>query len=103
MLLALNKDKNLTIAVLMTIVIFMADLFSPLWYQIRVLYIIPLFFMYQSAKRPCVFSVVITLLVATRLSLSLSDSTPLMHDTVTRITGIFGRRGVSVLLMRFRA
>ncbi len=32
--------------------------------------------MYQSAKRSCVFSVVITLFVATRLSLSLSDSTP---------------------------
>ncbi len=87
---------------LTTIVIFIADIFSPLWYQTWVLYLIPLFFMYQSAKRPAVLSAIITVLVLARLFIFPSDSTPLLHAAANRITGIFGGWGVSFLLMQFK-
>jgi PAS domain S-box-containing protein/putative nucleotidyltransferase with HDIG domain len=102
MSLNLYKDKTIFIAVLMTIVIFIADIFSPLWYQTWVLYLIPLFFIYQSAKRPAVLSAIITVLVVARLFIFPSDSTPLLHAAANRITGIFGGWGVSFLLMRFK-
>ena len=102
MSLSLFKERSVIIAVLMTIVIFMVDLLSPLWYQTWVLYLVPLFFMYQSAKRPYVLSVIITLLVAARLFLSPSDSELLIQSAANRMTGIFGGWGVSVLLMQFK-
>ncbi|MGO9015359.1 MAG: sensor histidine kinase [Dissulfurispiraceae bacterium] len=98
------KEKNIIIGVLMTAVIFMIDLQSPLWYDAWVLYLIPLFFMYQSARRPYLYSVIVTLLTAAGLFFphAYSDSTPLMHSAVNRITGICGGWGVSVLLMRLK-
>ena len=96
------KNNTIFIAVLTTIVIFIADIFSPLWYQTWVLYLIPLFFMYRSAKRPAVLSTIITVLVAARLLIFPSDSTPLLHAAANRITGIFGGWGVSLLLMQFK-
>ncbi len=50
--LSLFREKDVTIAVLMTIAIFIVDLIAPLWYDVWVLYLVPLFFMYRSAKRP---------------------------------------------------
>ena len=38
MSLSLFKEKNITVAVFMTIVIFMVDLFTPLWYDVWVLF-----------------------------------------------------------------
>ena len=102
MLLSLYRDKTILLAVLTTIVIFIADIFSPLWYQTWVLYLIPLFFMYQAAKRPAVLSAIITVLVVARLFIFPSDSTPLLHAAANRITGIFGGWGVSFLLMQFK-
>lgn len=102
MSLSLVKDKNLIAAALITIAIFMGDLLLPLWYDIWVLYLIPLFFMFRSARRPYAFSVIITLLIAGRLFLNLSDNTPFMHAVANRVTGIMGGWGVSVLLMQFR-
>jgi len=86
----------------MTTAIFMVDLLAPLWYDVWVLYLIPLFFMYQSAKRPYVYSAIVTLLIAVGLFLSPSDIPPFMHAAANRITGIFGGWGVSVLLMRLK-
>lgn len=83
-------DKNIITAVLMTFVIFAVDLFSPFWYEAWPLYLIPLFFMYRSAKRPYVFSVIITLLVASPLFLFPMDSGLLMQSAANLITGIFG-------------
>ena len=102
MSLRLFKEKNVTIAVLITTAIFMVDLLAPLWYDVWVLYLIPLVFMYQSAKRPYVYSAIVTLLIAAGLFLSSSDSIPLMHSVANRITGIFGGWGVSVLLLRLK-
>jgi diguanylate cyclase (GGDEF)-like protein/PAS domain S-box-containing protein len=102
MSLSLFKEKDVTIAVLMTTAIFMADLLTPLWYDVWVFYLVPLFFMYRSARRPYLFSAVVTLLIVTGLFLSHSDSTPLMHSAVNRITGILGGWGVSLLLMRLK-
>ena len=102
MLLSLYRDKTILLAVLTTIVIFIADIFSPLWYQTWVLYLIPLFFMYKSAKRPAVLSAIITVLVVARLFIFPSDSTPVLHAAANRITGIFGGWGVSFLLMQFK-
>src|SRR6202142_3588931 len=96
------KNNTIFIAVLTTIVIFIADIFSPLWYQTWVLYLIPLFFMYRSAKRPAVLSTIITVLVVARLLIFPSDGTPLLHAAANRITGIFGGWGVSLLLMQFK-
>ena len=96
------REKDVTIAVLMTAAIFMVDLLTPLWYDIWVLYLVPLFFMYRSAKRPSLYSAVVTLLIVTGLFLFHSDSTSFMHSLVNRITGIFGGWGVSVLLMRLK-
>jgi PAS domain S-box-containing protein len=102
MSLSLNKDQSTIIAVLITIVIFIIDFFSPLWYEAWLLYLIPLFFMYQSAKRPYLLSVIIMMLTAARLLVSSSDSALLMHAAANRITGICGGWGVSVLLMQFK-
>ena len=102
MSLSLFKEKNIIIGVLMTTAIFMIDLYSPLWYDAWVLYLIPLFFMYQSARQPYVFSVIVTLLTAAGLFIPHSDGTPLMHSAANRITGIFGGWGVSLLLMRLK-
>jgi PAS domain S-box-containing protein len=65
-----------------------------------VLYLIPLFLVYETAKRPCVYSVIVTLLIAAGWFLSSPDGTSLMHSAANRITGIFGGWGVSVLLMQ---
>jgi diguanylate cyclase (GGDEF)-like protein/PAS domain S-box-containing protein len=100
--LSLLKERNMLIAVLMTAAIFVVDLLAPLWYDVWVLYLIPLFFMYQSAQRPYVYSAIVTLLIAAGLFLPPSDSTSLMHALANRITGIFGGWGVSVLLMQLK-
>lgn len=102
MSLSLFREKNITIAVLMTTAIFMVDLFAPLWYDVWVLYLIPLFFMYQSAKRPYVYSAIVTLLIAAGLLVSPSDSTSLMHASANRVTGISGGWAVSFLLMQLK-
>jgi len=102
MSLSLSKEKNIIIGVLIATAIFMADLNSPLWYDVWVLYLIPLFFIFQSAKRPYVYSAIVTLLTLAGLFLHHADNTPLMHSAVNRITGIFGGWGVSVLLMRLK-
>ena len=99
---SLSKDKSLIIAVLTTTAIFTVDLFLPLWCEIWVLYLIPLFFMYRSAKRPYAFSVIITLLIAVRLFANFSDNAAFMHAVVNRTTGALGGWGASVLLMQFR-
>ncbi|HYA14058.1 MAG TPA: diguanylate cyclase [Syntrophales bacterium] len=103
MSLRLLKEKKLSIAVLMTAAICMADLFTPLWFDVWVLYLIPLFFMFQSAKRPYFYSVIVTVLVAAGLFLSPGDNTPFMHAAINRLTGICGGWGVSFLLMRLRS
>ena len=102
MSLSLFKEKNIILAVLMTFAIFMVDLYSPLWYDAWVLYLVPMFFMYQSAERPFVYSVIVTLLTLAGLFLPHADSSHLMHSAVNRITGICGGWGVSVLLMRLK-
>jgi diguanylate cyclase (GGDEF)-like protein/PAS domain S-box-containing protein len=82
--------------------IFVVDLLAPLWYDVWVLYLIPLVFMYRSARRPYVFSAIITLLIAAGLLLSGPDSEAFMRSAINRITGICGGWGVSVLLMQLR-
>ncbi len=49
---SLFKGNDVTIGVLMTTAIFTVDVLTPSWYDVWVLYLIPLFFMYRSAKRP---------------------------------------------------
>jgi len=102
MLSGLFKEKDVTIAVLLTIAIFLVDILTPPWYDVWVLYLVPLFFMYRSAGRPYVFSVVITLLTIAGIVLSYSDGTSLSHAAADRVTGIVGGWGVSVLLSRLR-
>ncbi len=102
MSLSLFKEKNIIIAVLMTIAIFMIDIHTPLWYDAWLLYLVPLFFMYQTAERPYLYSVIVSLLTAAGLFFPHPYSTPLMHSAVNRITGILGGWGVSVLLMRLK-
>jgi diguanylate cyclase (GGDEF)-like protein/PAS domain S-box-containing protein len=94
------KEKNIIIVLLTTTVICIIDLLAPLWYDVWVLYLIPLHFMFQSAKRPYIYSAIVTLLIAVALFFPHSDRTLLMHAAVNRITGIFGGWGVSVLLMQ---
>ncbi len=102
MLLSLSKKrKDVAIALLMSAAIFMVDLLTPLWYDAWVLYLVPLFFMFRSVKRPYTYSLVVTLLIVTGLFLH-PNSTILMQSAVNRITGIFGGWGVSVLLMRLK-
>jgi diguanylate cyclase (GGDEF)-like protein/PAS domain S-box-containing protein len=101
MSLNLLKEKDVTIALLTTIAIFMVDLLAPSWYDAWVLYLVPLFFMYRSARLSYAYSVVVTLLIVTGLFLH-PDSTSSMHSAINRITGIFGGWGVSVLLMRLK-
>ncbi len=86
----------------MTIVICTIDLLTPLWYDVWVLYLLPLFFVFQSAKRPYVYSVIVTLLIAAGMFIPYSDSIPLLHAAANRITGIFGVWGVSILLMQLK-
>lgn len=87
---------------LMTAVICAFDLLTPLWYEAWVLYLIPLFLIFQAAKRPYVYSGIITLLIAVDLVLPHSGSRPLMHAAANRITGILGGWGVSILLMQLK-
>jgi PAS domain S-box-containing protein len=96
------KEKKTIVAVLLTLVICMVDFLSPLWYDVWVLYLLPLFLMYQTAKRPYAYSVIVTLLVAAGLFVPHADGVQLMHAAANRITGIFGGWGVSVLLMKLR-
>jgi C4-dicarboxylate-specific signal transduction histidine kinase len=96
------KTKMIIIVLLTTTAICIIDLLAPLWYDAWVLYLIPLLFMFQSAKRPYIYSVIVTLLIALALFYPHSDNTPLMHAAVNRITGIFGGWGVSVLLMQLK-
>jgi PAS domain S-box-containing protein len=58
--------------------------------------------MYQSAKRPYVYSAIVTLLIVVGSFLPPSDSTSLMHALANRITGIFGGWVISVLLMQLK-
>ncbi|HXY54326.1 MAG TPA: diguanylate cyclase [Nitrospirota bacterium] len=96
------KEHKTFIAVLMTIVIFMVDVLTPLWYEVWVLYLIPLVFIYQTSKRPYGYSVIVTLLVFTGMFFPAPDSSQLVHAAVNRFTGILGGWGVSVLLMKLR-
>jgi signal transduction histidine kinase len=99
----LFKEKGATIAVLMTAAIFMVDIFTPLWYEAWVFYLIPLFFVFRSPmKRPYLYSVIITVLVFVGWILPHPDGTPLMRSAVNRLTGILGGWGVSLLLMRLK-
>jgi diguanylate cyclase (GGDEF)-like protein/PAS domain S-box-containing protein len=94
------KDKKIVIVVLSTLVICIIDVLTPLWYDVWVLYLIPLHFMFQSAKRPYIYSAIVTLLIAAALFFPRSDETLLTHAAVNRITGILGGWGVSFLLMQ---
>jgi len=96
------KKKKITIVLLTTAAICIVDLLAPSWYDAWVLYLIPLAFTFQSVERPYVYSAIVTLLIAVALFYPHSDSTPLMHAAVNRITGIFGGWGVSVLLMQLK-
>lgn len=97
-----GKKKDVTIAVLTAIAIFIIDIFVPKWYDVWVLYLVPLFFMFRSgAKRPYLFSTVVTLLIIADLFIN-QDGTPLMRAALNRFTGILGGWGVSVLLMRLQ-
>ena len=96
------KEKKIIIVLLTTTVICLIDFLAPLWYDVWVLYLIPLFFMFQSAKRPYIYSAIVTLLITVALFFPHSDKTLLMHAAVNRITGIFGGWGVSVLLMQLK-
>ncbi len=96
-----KKRKDVAIALFISAVIFMFDLLTPLWYNAWVLYLVPLFFMFRSMKRPYTYSLVVTLLIVTALYLH-PDSTILMQSALNRITGIFGGWGVSVLLMKLK-
>jgi two-component system cell cycle sensor histidine kinase/response regulator CckA len=96
------KEKKIIVVVLTTTVICIIDLVTPLWYDVWVLYLIPLLFMFQSAKRPYRYSAIVTLLIVAGLFFPHSDNTSLMHAAANRITGIFGGWGVSVLLMQLK-
>jgi diguanylate cyclase (GGDEF)-like protein/PAS domain S-box-containing protein len=98
----LLKNKKIIVAVIATEVVFVIDLHAPLWYDVWVLYLIPLFLMYQSARRPYLYSVLVTLLIAAALFFAFPEGTSLMHATANRFTGILGGWGVSVLLMQLR-
>ena len=87
---------------LITVAICTLDLLAPLWYDLWVLYFIPLCLIFQSAKRPYRFSTIVTVLIAGCLFFHPPDSTPFMHAAADRITGIFGGWGVSFLLMRLK-
>jgi PAS domain S-box-containing protein len=87
---------------LMTVVICAVDLLTPLWYEVWVLYLIPLCFMFQGAKRPYIYSAILTFLIVVGLFIPPSGSTPLMHAAANRITGILGGWGVSILLMQLK-
>ncbi|MGO9613848.1 MAG: PAS domain S-box protein, partial [Dissulfurispiraceae bacterium] len=100
MALSLFKEKNIPIALLMTSAIFIGDFLMPFWYDIWVLYLVPLVLMFRSAKRPYLFSVIVTLLIVAGLFLSHPDTGSFMHGAANRITAIFGGWGVSVLLMQ---
>ena len=89
----LFQEKSITIAMLMTSAIFIGDLLAPLWYDIWVLYLIPLVLMFRSARRPYLYSAVVTLLIIAGLFFFHSDSTSFMHASANRITGIFGGVG----------
>jgi PAS domain S-box-containing protein len=102
MSLSLFREKNIALVVLMTTAVFIADLFTPLWYDVWVLYLIPLFFLYQSAKRPYLYSAIVTLLIAAGLLVSSPDSTSLIHASANRVTGIAGGWTVSFLLMQLK-
>jgi signal transduction histidine kinase len=98
----LFKQKDVPIAALMTAAIFAIDLATPFWYDAWVLYLLPLFLMFRSAKRPYIFSVIITILTIAGLLIA-HPYTPFMNEwAFNRITGILGGWGVSVLLMRLR-
>jgi PAS domain S-box-containing protein len=102
MLFKLIINNKIIVAVIMTIIISITDLLAPLWYDVWVLFLIPLFFMFHSAKRPYIYSVIVTLLIVVGMFYPHPDSTSLMHAALNRITGIFGGWGVSVLLMRLK-
>ena len=102
MSLRLHKDHKIILAVLMTIVICLIDFFTPLWFDVWVLYLIPLFFMFQAAKRPYLYSASISILIAVGMIAPASDRAQLMHAAVNRTTGMLGGWGVSILLMRLR-
>jgi len=93
------KENKIIVAVLMTMVICTVDLLTPLWYDVWVLYLLPLFFVFRSAKRPYVYSAIVTLLIAVGLFIPHADSIPMLHAAANRITGICGGWAVSILLM----
>jgi diguanylate cyclase (GGDEF)-like protein/PAS domain S-box-containing protein len=98
----LPKEKTIVASVLITAAIFISDLLAPLWYDFWVLYLIPLFFIYQSSKRPYLYSATVTLLVAAPLAFAPSHDTHFTHACVNRLTGILGGWGISFLLMHLR-
>jgi diguanylate cyclase (GGDEF)-like protein len=102
LLLTVHKERDIVIALLMTIGVFAADLLTPLWYDAWVLYLVPMFFMFRSLKRPYIYSVVVTVLIVADLFLFPSDSTSFLHAEINRFTGILGGWGVSVLLMQLK-
>ncbi len=81
----LCTDKRLFIAALLSLAIFMTDITGPLWNEIWPLYLIPLFFIYQSAKRPYIFSLIITLFVAAPAFPFPAGGMLLLPDTANRI------------------
>jgi signal transduction histidine kinase len=92
-------DKRLFIAALLSLAIFMVDVTGPLAYQAWPLYLIPLFFAYQSAKRPYIFSVIVALLVIAPLyplpadaMLLLPDKENIFPDIANRILPEFVNR-----------
>jgi diguanylate cyclase (GGDEF)-like protein/PAS domain S-box-containing protein len=96
------KEKKIIIILIMTVVILIIDFLAPLWYDVWVLYLIPLFFMFQNARRPYIYSQIVTLLIIVGMFFPHSDSTTFMHAAVNRLTGTFGGWGVSVLLMQLK-
>jgi diguanylate cyclase (GGDEF)-like protein/PAS domain S-box-containing protein len=100
--LRLFKEKDVIIALVTTIAIFMVDLLVPLWNNVWVLYLVPMFFAFRTAMRPYVYSVTISALITAGMFLPHSNKTLLVHSPVNRFTGILGVWGVSVLLMRLR-
>ncbi|HET6418504.1 MAG TPA: ATP-binding protein [Geobacteraceae bacterium] len=96
------NDKNIKLAVFLTFAVFVVDIATPVWYDSWALYLIPMFFMFRSARRPYLHSVAITLLIAAGLRLHHPDKTALIHAGLSRITGTLGGWGVSLLLMRLK-
>jgi diguanylate cyclase (GGDEF)-like protein/PAS domain S-box-containing protein len=96
------KEKKIAIALLMTTAICIIDLLSPLWYDVWVLYLIPLFYVFQNARRPYIYSAIVTLLIVIGMLFPHSDNITFMHAAANRVTGIFGGWGVSVLLMQLK-